>query len=157
MLSWRVHLRNSTGAILEHRQAGIFARACGLNVDAGALFWMSRLIALIVLCLLALQPVRAHGEEIVKTTICQVIASPPAFDHKLIELSGYASEAIGTLRALGEGLPRYERQHDGHLVGVRWAATIGGKVLLWKINRSNTWTPNGTMHNDALRYGVGCG
>lgn len=46
------------------------------------------------LYLLALCPTAARCEEIVKTTVCEVVANPPAFDHRLIELTGYASEEM---------------------------------------------------------------
>lgn len=36
----------------------------------------------------------AQCEEIVKTDVCQVVANPSAFDHKLVELTGYASEGM---------------------------------------------------------------
>jgi hypothetical protein len=48
----------------------------------------------IFICCLAVDPIRAHGEEIMKTTVCQIVANPPAFDHKLIELTVYASEEM---------------------------------------------------------------
>jgi hypothetical protein len=47
-----------------------------------------------VLGYLALNPIGAHSEEIVQTTVCQVVANPPAFDHRLIELTGEASEGF---------------------------------------------------------------
>jgi hypothetical protein len=62
--------------------------------DYGVPLSKPRSIALITLCILAAGSMRAHCEEVVKTTICQVIADPPAFNHKLIELSGYASEGM---------------------------------------------------------------
>ena len=48
----------------------------------------------IALYCLALFPTEARGEDIVKTTVCEVVANPPAFDHKLIELTGYATEGM---------------------------------------------------------------
>ena len=37
---------------------------------------------------------KSHREEIVKTTVCEVPANPTARTHKLIELTGYASEGM---------------------------------------------------------------
>ena len=54
----------------------------------------SHVPAVVALLCLALDPNVAQCEEIVKTTVCQVVANPPAFDHKLIELTGYASEEM---------------------------------------------------------------
>ena len=48
----------------------------------------------IALYCLVLCPTEARCEDIVKTTVCEVVANPPAFDHKLIELTGYATEGM---------------------------------------------------------------
>ena len=54
----------------------------------------SHVLTGIALYCLALYPAEAHCEEIVKTTVCEVLANPPAFDHKLIELTGDAAEGM---------------------------------------------------------------
>ena len=50
--------------------------------------------ASLALYFLALSPTVARCEEIVKTTVCEVLANPPAFNHKLIELTGDATEGM---------------------------------------------------------------
>lgn len=65
----------------------------------------SYVLAGIALYFLALCPMEAHCEEIVKTTVCEVLANPPAFNHKLIELTGDATEGMENFSLTSQGCP----------------------------------------------------
>jgi hypothetical protein len=50
-------------------------------------------LPILVLALLV-TPFRAHCEEVLPTTACEIIANPPAFNHRLVKLTGTVYEAM---------------------------------------------------------------
>jgi hypothetical protein len=53
-----------------------------------------RSITLPILVLAHVVSLRAHSEEVLATTACDIIANPPAFNHKLVKLTGTVSKSF---------------------------------------------------------------
>lgn len=67
----------------------------------------------IALYCLALCPMEAHCEEILKTTVCEVLDNPPAFNHKLIELTGVVAEGMENFSLTSPGCPTDKNNWSG--------------------------------------------
>jgi hypothetical protein len=67
------------------------AARCRSDLDG----WRMRSITLPILLLgLLVVPLRAHSEQVISTTACEIIANPPAFNHKLVKFPGTVYKAM---------------------------------------------------------------
>jgi hypothetical protein len=55
---------------------------------------MRSIILMILVLALLVVPLRAHSEEVISTTACEIIANPAAFNHKLVKLTGTVYQSM---------------------------------------------------------------